>query len=215
MSIATEITRLQNAKAAIKTAIEGKGVTVPDATLMDGMAALIDAIEAGGGGGTPADYRGFPIATGTFTTASDIKTSYKLEFPEGNRLRVKTNNGYINRPFFLLYLANPSTVGSSTPYINFVSAPNFGDEYSVMNVYAYINAYAVDASSWSSSFMALTSLAWGKTADSVNTLTEVDMTWTDVTIPCVSSKRQLKAGGVYRYIVGAPLEIPFTSVEVV
>lgn len=49
MSIQTELTRIINAKAAIKTAIEGKGVTVPDATLLDGMAALIDNIEAGGG----------------------------------------------------------------------------------------------------------------------------------------------------------------------
>lgn len=50
MSIQTELTRLTNAKAAIQAAIEGKGVTVPSGTLMDGMAALIDAIEAGGGG---------------------------------------------------------------------------------------------------------------------------------------------------------------------
>ena len=49
MSIQTELTRLTNAKAAIKTAIEGKGVTVPDGTLLDGMAALIESIEAGGG----------------------------------------------------------------------------------------------------------------------------------------------------------------------
>ena len=49
MSIQTELTRLTNAKAAIKTAIEGKGVAVPDATLLDGMAALIESIEAGGG----------------------------------------------------------------------------------------------------------------------------------------------------------------------
>ena len=50
MSIQTELTRITNAKAAIKTAIEGKGVTVPDATLLDGMASLIESIEAGGGG---------------------------------------------------------------------------------------------------------------------------------------------------------------------
>lgn len=49
MSVQSEITRLQNAKAAIKAAIEGKGVTVPDATLLDGMAALIESIQAGGG----------------------------------------------------------------------------------------------------------------------------------------------------------------------
>lgn len=51
MSIQTELTRLTNAKAAIRTAIEGKGVTVPDGTLLDGMAALIESIAAGGSGG--------------------------------------------------------------------------------------------------------------------------------------------------------------------
>lgn len=49
VSIQTDLTRIKNAKAAIKAAIEGKGVTVPDATLLDGMAALIESIEAGGG----------------------------------------------------------------------------------------------------------------------------------------------------------------------
>lgn len=63
MSIATEITRLQSAKAAIKTAIEGKGVTVPDGTLLDGMASLIESIEAGGGGATG-------ITTGVYIPAS-------------------------------------------------------------------------------------------------------------------------------------------------
>lgn len=48
MSIKTEITRLQNAKASIKTAIEGKGVAVPDGTKLDGMAALVDSISSGG-----------------------------------------------------------------------------------------------------------------------------------------------------------------------
>ena len=68
MSIQTELTRLTNAKAAIQTAIEGKGVTVPSGTLLDGMAALIESIEAGGGGsGTVSGY-----ATGTYTVASDI-----------------------------------------------------------------------------------------------------------------------------------------------
>lgn len=62
MSVQSEITRLQNAKAAIKAAIEGKGVTVPDDTLLDGMAALIDSIEAGGGANFTA---------GTITVTSD------------------------------------------------------------------------------------------------------------------------------------------------
>ena len=49
MSIQTELTRITNAKAAIKAAIEGKGVTVPNGTLLDGMASLIESIEAVGG----------------------------------------------------------------------------------------------------------------------------------------------------------------------
>ena len=49
MSVQSEITRIESAKTAIATAIEGKGVTVPDGTKLDGMAALIDSIEAGGG----------------------------------------------------------------------------------------------------------------------------------------------------------------------
>ena len=66
MSIQTELTRITNAKAAIKTAVEGKGVTVPSGTLLDGMAALIESIEAGGGGGGSVK-----LAHGTLTFASD------------------------------------------------------------------------------------------------------------------------------------------------
>lgn len=47
MSISTEITRLQNAKASIKTSIESKGVTVPSATKLDGYSTLIDSIQTG------------------------------------------------------------------------------------------------------------------------------------------------------------------------
>ena len=49
MSIASELTRLQNAKNAITSAITEKGVTVPTGTKLDGMAALIGQIEQGGG----------------------------------------------------------------------------------------------------------------------------------------------------------------------
>ena len=57
MSIQTELTRITNAKAAIKTAIEGKGITVPAGTLLDGMASLIESIEAGGGGGNQSPLK--------------------------------------------------------------------------------------------------------------------------------------------------------------
>ena len=53
MSIQSEIDRIVGGKTAIATAIEGKGVTVPDGTLLDGMAPLIESIEAGSGGVQP------------------------------------------------------------------------------------------------------------------------------------------------------------------
>ena len=52
MSISDQITRLQNAKANIKTSIENKGVTVPDDAKLDAFPALIDDIQAGGSGET-------------------------------------------------------------------------------------------------------------------------------------------------------------------
>ena len=77
MSIQTELTRIINAKAAIKTAVEGKGVTVPAGTLLDGMASLIESIEAGGGAG---------FANGTLTfnksqsTISGLTVTHSLGF---------------------------------------------------------------------------------------------------------------------------------------
>ena len=46
----TQITRLENAKADIITAIENKGIIVQSGTKLDGMASFIDAIPTGSGG---------------------------------------------------------------------------------------------------------------------------------------------------------------------
>ena len=72
MSIVSEVNRLKDAKTAIKTAIEGKGVTVPDATMLEGMAALIESIEAGGG---------FP--NGTEWTLNSIKNLIEIRCANG------------------------------------------------------------------------------------------------------------------------------------
>lgn len=45
MSISSEITRLNNAKASIKSSIENKGITVSDTKKLDEYSSLIDSIE--------------------------------------------------------------------------------------------------------------------------------------------------------------------------
>lgn len=65
-NIETKINRISAAKEAISAAIAGKGVTVPDGTLIDGMAALIESIEAGGGGVSGITYGIYiPSVTGS------------------------------------------------------------------------------------------------------------------------------------------------------
>ena len=83
MSIQTELTRLTNAKAAIKTAIEGKGVTVPTGTKLDGLAALVEAISAGG---VAPDF-GYALDFGTMILADDRNGS-------SNEIRTKLRRVY-------------------------------------------------------------------------------------------------------------------------
>ena len=91
MSIQTELTRLTNAKAAIKTAIEGKGVTVPSGTLLDGMAALIESIEAGGGMETIFDKK---WEYGSITPAEDITANYVINFKNNYSHGIDRTYGY-------------------------------------------------------------------------------------------------------------------------
>lgn len=49
-NIKTEVARIKDAKASLKTAIEGKGVSVPADAHIDAYPALVDAIQQGGGG---------------------------------------------------------------------------------------------------------------------------------------------------------------------
>lgn len=75
MSIASEITRLQQAKADIKTAIENKGVTVPSSATLDDYADLVDSISGGGGS---VDWEEILYAVVTGSTGVD-----EFVFPSG------------------------------------------------------------------------------------------------------------------------------------
>ena len=112
MSIQTELTRITNAKAAIKTAIEGKGVTVPEGTLLNGMAALIESIEAGGGGSSN-------FATGTFTTTDDITSNIVIN----HNLGVK--------PKFIIVASTDvnAYTGSSVQFLSFYYIYQYSSTY--------------------------------------------------------------------------------------
>ena len=92
MSVQTEITRIESAKAAIATAIEGKGVTVPEGTKLDGLAALVEAIQGGSGN----------IETITFTPADT-----------GALLVDFDTNGI---PFAVMCVRNSFVYGDTDPY---------------------------------------------------------------------------------------------------
>ena len=100
MSIQTELTRIKNAKAAIKTAIEGKGVTVPEATLLDGMASLIESIEAGGGSG------GGAFATGTYTAVEKVAAS-SVNITHGLGIIPKTIMWFVTAPMGKVSASRP------------------------------------------------------------------------------------------------------------
>ena len=78
MSIQTDLNRIKNAKATIKAYIEGNGLTVPDATLLDGMASMLESIEAGGG--EMDTIFGHSFEYGSITPNEDITSDYTINF---------------------------------------------------------------------------------------------------------------------------------------
>jgi hypothetical protein len=76
MSVQTQIDRISGAVQSALAALSEKGVEVPAGTKVDGLAALIAAIEAGGGSGGTAF-----LAEGTITATEDTgeSTTYEIE----------------------------------------------------------------------------------------------------------------------------------------
>jgi hypothetical protein len=131
MSVNTEITRIETAKADIKAAIEEKGVTVPDTTKIDGMAALISAIA--GGTELPNGIAG--IATGTL----------KLDKKPSSYITIQHNMGV--KPNVLLMVveeALPEVVPNlMTHYLQLekARAAITSDGNTYINEYEYIKFY--------------------------------------------------------------------------
>ena len=139
MSVQTEITRIESAKTAIATAIEGKGVTVPDGTLLDGMAALIESIEAGGGSGG-YNFDGNPrwISSGEFTPANTITVNNLDPILFTPSVMSGNNTDAARGRFFFMFDA------TKTPAENYsyTTTMNNTTMYSVVTVSNYLYLYS-------------------------------------------------------------------------
>lgn len=149
MSISTDLTRLQSAKAAMKTAIKGKGVTVPDSAKLDAFAALIDSIEAGGGN----------VASGTFTPAdrlSDVTVEHGLGVAPSTIVVVPMPTGAVDKTNPIVFYIAKKDVGG----IVLMGGGFAGQDYSKLAHLAYsasdiANHWAPDASQGSSRVQAV------------------------------------------------------------
>lgn len=84
MSVATELTRIINAKASIKSSIEAKGVTVPSSATIDTYDGYIDDIPQGGGSNNivkedVSGYTGYGVSN-MFILADTVVS---VEIPSG------------------------------------------------------------------------------------------------------------------------------------
>ena len=137
MSIQTELTRLTNAKNAIVSAIEGKGVDVPSGAKLDALAALVEAIQAGGGGSLELPSNITEFAVDKFTLASSEQDTWV-----GHSLGVVPNIAIIfyagsydtvtNSPRYMLPMAivfGPAMaalrLGATTPFDGTIQYGNF------------------------------------------------------------------------------------------
>lgn len=112
MTIASEITRLNNAKAAIKQSLTNKGVEVSDSALLDEYPALIDSIEVGGEGGDPFYEDYFNIKTINNTNYTRLYEGYG-----GTELDVsKLNTGNVSS---MAYMFNGCSSLTSLDLSNF------------------------------------------------------------------------------------------------
>ena len=110
MSVQTQIDRISGAVSAALAALKEKGVTVPDGTKVDGLAALIAAIEAGGGSG------GLKFAKGTYIPTSDIEIPKTTG--EGE-VYIPTGTDFYPRMYFFWETASAATSSTSIKALHF------------------------------------------------------------------------------------------------
>ena len=117
MSIQTQIDRISESVSAALTALTEKGVTVPDGTKVDGLAALIAAIESGGGSATIATGSFFPNFANpnvTVTHGLGVVPNFAICYRSMSGLVTSRNNAFI----YLAKLNGVGTMASAYPSAN-------------------------------------------------------------------------------------------------
>lgn len=134
MSVQTELDRLNAAKNSLKTAIEGKGVAVPDGTKLDAYSAFVEQISSGSdsnvvvvnikinGLGTPVQLEDeiFNALTSD-TTVAIVKNA---GISSGiNSYLYKSNEGMDDSLSSLkdqtVYLSSPQFISGASAYLNY------------------------------------------------------------------------------------------------
>lgn len=123
MSVASEITRLQNAKASIKTSIENKGVTVGDGTI-DTYASKIDEIS------TSSAILGTKTITanGVYKASDDNLDGY-------SQVEVETSGVDIN-DYYDLTKKNDADINKYIKQIPMIDTSDYTSMYNMFNGYS-------------------------------------------------------------------------------
>lgn len=90
MSVQTELDRLNAAKNSLKTAIEGKGVAVPDGTKLDGYSTLVEQISGGGSNVVIVEFPGLTQNSPSSVSQDKIET-----ISSNDIVYIKIKNGYL------------------------------------------------------------------------------------------------------------------------
>lgn len=156
MSIADQITRIQNAKNAIKTSIENKGVTVAADAKLDAYPALIDSIEVGSGGGGPTEY----VNPDFYNTRTSNGTDYRYLFYEfNNQLKNKTtyeaglnlSNWDISKVTYYMSMFDRAYV-KKIDVSGWAKTVNLREPWGNMtSIFSYFNGEEIDITGWNTS----------------------------------------------------------------
>ena len=140
MSMQTDLTRIKNAKAVIKAYIEGNGLTVPSGTLLDGMASMLESIEAGGGDVVLGEITITSNENVTLTDAFPVRSQAPKAFfwfEKGLNFGNKTHTKY--RPLALIGARKDGGSGSDTKgaYVGaYVQTSSGSNSYSAVKLNA-------------------------------------------------------------------------------